>query len=84
MYFVYIIQSELDSSFYIGYSRDVTRRLEKHNTATKGYTARKKPWIVRYTEELNTKTEALKRERFLKRQKSKSFIQSLISQANPT
>ncbi len=72
---VYIIQSQKDGSFYIGYSQDPARRLVKHNSANTGYSARKKPWKLVYTEFFETKTEAIKREKFLKKGKRiESFI----------
>lgn len=77
-YSVYILQSKKDESFYIGYSADPIKRLDKHNTAKKGYTASKKPWKIVYTEGFDTKTEAIKREKFLKRQKNTAFYQKLI------
>ncbi|MFC0263269.1 GIY-YIG nuclease family protein [Fontibacter flavus] len=43
-YFVYIIESEIDGTFYIGISSDPKRRLEKHNLPHKGFTSRKRPW----------------------------------------
>jgi putative endonuclease len=78
-YFVYILQSEIDQSYYIGYSQDVNKRLVEHNLGTSTYTSRKKPWKIVYTESVQTKTEALKRERFLKKQRNKSFYEKLIS-----
>lgn len=77
-YFVYILQSEKDESFYIGYSENPIVRLEKHNSSKTGYTSTKKPWKIVYTEEFRTKSEALKREKFLKRQKNRSFYERLI------
>jgi putative endonuclease len=43
-----------------------------------GYTAKKQPWQLVYCEGFEDKTEALKRENFLKRQKSKDFILRLV------
>ena len=80
-YSVYIIQSQIDDSFYIGYSQNPESRLIKHNSANKGYTARKKPWKLVYTESFEHKSEAIKREKFLKKQKNKAFYEQLISQA---
>ncbi len=77
-YFVYILQSEKDQSFYIGYSENPILRLEKHNSANSGYTSTKQPWKIVYTEEFPNKTEAIKREKFLKRQKNRSFYERLI------
>ncbi len=77
-HYTYILQSEKDGSFYIGCSENPERRLEKHNLPHKGYTAKKQPWKLVYSEGFEDKTEALKRENFLKRQKSKDFILRLV------
>ncbi len=78
-YFVYIIQSQKDASFYIGYTSDIEQRIQKHNKATTGYSSRKAPWKLVYFEECEDKTAAIKRERFIKNQKSKEFILRLIA-----
>jgi putative endonuclease len=78
-YFVYIIESELDGTYYVGVSKDPPARLEKHNGHHRGFTTRKQPWKLVYTETYETKTEALKRENFLKKQKSREFLAILIS-----
>jgi len=77
-YSTYIIKSKIDGSFYIGYSKDPEARLSRHNSAKTGYTAKKKPWKLMYTEVFETKTEAIKREKFLKKQKNREFYQRLI------
>ena len=77
-HYIYILQSEKDDTFYIGSSADPELRLEKHNSPHKGYTARKQPWKLVYTEEFESKTEALKSENYLKKQKNKEFILRLI------
>jgi hypothetical protein len=53
-YFVYIIQSELDGTYYLGASQNPVARLEKHNRPHKGFTARKQPWKLVYTETFDT------------------------------
>lgn len=78
MFHVYILQSEIDASFYIGYTGNLERRIDQHNTGQSAYTSRKIPWKLVYVEEYATKTEALQRERFLKAQKNKVFYQKLI------
>ena len=81
-YSVYILQSEKDGSYYIGYSQDLIKRLEQHNSSKSGYTATKNPWKMVYVEEYETKTEAIKREKFLKRQRNKAFYKTLIEGSN--
>ena len=78
MYYVYIIQSKKDSSFYIGFTGNLQRRLEEHNQGKSRYTRTKLPWALVYSEKFDSKSEALKRERFLKNQKNKEFYKKLI------
>jgi len=78
VYFVYILQSDLDDSYYIGYTSDLERRLIDHNDGRSRYTSKKVPWKLVYTESYNSKSEALKRERFLKKQRNREFYRKLI------
>ena len=77
-FLVYILQSKVDGSYYIGYTSNLNKRLLQHNTAKSGYSARKIPWILVYTESFEEKSSALRRERFLKNQKNKVFYKKLI------
>ena len=77
MYFVYLLQSEMDGSFYVGYSTDITRRLQEHNEGESRYTSKKRPWKLAYVESFNSKREALIRERFLKSQRNRVFYEKL-------
>ena len=79
MYYVYILQSEVDGSFYTGFTENLEKRVVQHNNGESAYTSRKMPWKLVYFEEMNSKTEAIKRERFLKAQKNKIFYQRLIN-----
>ena len=81
-YYTYILQSEKDDSFYIGYTANLEQRLLKHNTSKSGYTARKKPWKLVYCEVFNSKTEAIKRELSLKKMKHKDLYKKLIEDFN--
>ena len=77
-HYVYILPSE-DGNRYCGYSEDITKRLEQHNTGISKWTAKQKNWKLIYTEEYKTRTEALKRERYLKKQKSGNGLNKVIS-----
>ena len=77
-YTVYILESLIDGSFYIGYTQDIFLRLEQHNAGETKYTSRKKPWKIVYTELMESKSDALKREIFLKKQRSRQFYLSLV------
>ena len=75
---VYILQSEKDGTYYIGYTTDLNRWLTEHNSGKSIYTSGKIPWEVVYHEIFPTKTEALKREKFLKKQRNRTFYEKLI------
>ena len=79
MFFVYILKSEVDESFYIGQTNDLKKRLKFHNLGFSKYTSRKKPWVVAYFEKYETRKDAIKRERFLKKQRNREFYNSLIN-----
>jgi len=77
--FVYILKSQKDGSYYIGFTADMNQRLAYHNAGKSRYTSRKMPWRIVYTESFESRSEAMKRERFLKRQRNTSFYERLIA-----
>ena len=79
-YFVYILQSEIDESYYIGYTSNLQNRLTEHNSGKTRYTSRKRPWKLVYREEFQDKSEALKREKFLKKQRNSDFYLRIIDE----
>ncbi len=63
---VYILECS-DRSLYTGITNDLARRLDQHNRgAGAKYTKTRRPLRLRYTEELGTKSAALKREAAIK------------------
>ena len=79
MFIVYILKSKVSNGYYIGYTTDIEKRLQYHNNGLNKSTRNKKPWILVYKEQYVSKSEALKREIFLKRQKNRSFYERLIT-----
>ena len=78
-FFVYIIQSKKDFTFYVGQTNDLDVRLSKHNDGFSKYTSSKLPWRLVYFEMFNTRTEAIKREKEIKLKKSRKYIEGLIT-----
>jgi len=66
-FYVYIIKSQVDKSYYKGFSENPPKRLLQHNAGECVYTSRKMPWALVYIEGLPTKREALIREKSLKK-----------------
>ena len=79
MYYTYILYSEKFDRFYIGHSDNLKFRIVRHNEgmvqATKAYI----PWEIKYYEEYKTRSQAMKREKFLKKQRNKDFYWRLIN-----
>ena len=80
MYHVYALYSPSFEKIYIGYTSNLEERLRSHNhLSTKGYTLRYRPWKLIYTEDYQTKREAMAREKQLKSAKGREFIWSIIN-----
>jgi putative endonuclease len=79
VFYTYIIQSEPTGRYYIGSTQDIEERLKRHNEGRGKYTKNKGPWKLRYTEKFADLSSARKRENFIKRQKSKKYIETLIA-----
>ncbi len=67
-YLVYILEC-VDGTFYIGSTNDIEKRVKAHNEGKAGarYTRARRPVVVRYSEIIGTRSDALKREAFLKK-----------------
>ncbi len=80
MFYVYVIQSKLDQSFYIGRTSNLEERLQYHNTPelNVGITKRKIPWIYYFVMEVPNARIAGAIENHIKRMKSRRYIENLI------
>ncbi|MBL7685726.1 MAG: GIY-YIG nuclease family protein [Deltaproteobacteria bacterium] len=75
---VYILQSQTTGKYYTGYTSDIESRLWEHNNKISLFTKSGVPWKLVHFETYSSSTEALKREKYIKRQKSRLYIESLI------
>ncbi len=66
-YYVYVLQC-IDGSFYTGYTKNIDQRVKEHSCG-KGarYTRMHKPRKVVYVELLETRSQAMRRERAIKK-----------------
>ena len=66
-WFVYILNCA-DGTFYTGITNDLDRRIKAHNAGTASkYTRVRRPVSIVYSEEVETKGDALRRELQIKR-----------------
>jgi putative endonuclease len=79
MYFVYVLQSRDNGTYYIGQTENVEKRIDEHNRGKSAYTKRKAPWNLIYVEEFDSRSKAMKREYEIKRHKSRKYIENLLN-----
>jgi len=79
MYFVYMLACS-DETLYTGITTDLERRLQEHNHSPKGakYTRARRPVALVYSETYETRSEACKREYFIKHKMSRKEKKALI------
>jgi putative endonuclease len=76
---IYVLYSERFNKNYAGFTSNLIERFKSHNhLGTKGFTLKFRPWIVIHVEFFNSKSEAMKREKYLKTGIGREFIQNLI------
>ncbi|MCX6353199.1 MAG: GIY-YIG nuclease family protein [Bacteroidetes bacterium] len=80
MYYLYILYSEPSDLYYVGYTNDFERRLMEHNTSDRNtFTSKHRPWILAASLSISdNEAEAMRIEKFIKKQKSRKFLESLI------
>ena len=77
MYTTYILWSDRIQKYYVGSMADMIKRLERHNSSREKYTSIGVPWKIVYTEEFQTRSEAIKRESQIKKRGAKRYIESM-------
>ncbi len=78
MYTVYAILSLKDGRIYVGFSSNIERRINEHNSgktkSTKGF----RPWKLFFTENVDTRIGARKREKYWKSGTGKEQLKELL------
>lgn len=66
IYFVYILESKLDRSRYVGYTNDLKRRLAEHNGGNSAYSSLKRPYTIKWYAAFSDKEKVVDFEKYLK------------------
>ena len=66
MYYVYIIKSEKDGSYYTGVTRNLRKRLREHNEGKVKSTSFKNPYTLIWYCAFRSKEKAIDFEKYLK------------------
>jgi putative endonuclease len=85
MYYIYIIYSNSSDIYYVGHSDDPFRRLNEHNHSTfTTFTSKHRPWeAAAFFAVGYSKGEAMRIEKFIKRQKSRKLLERLVDAYAP-
>lgn len=74
MYYIYILQSQKDKTYYIGITKNLKKRIKKHNLGKIKYTSRRKPYKLLFYCVFLNKEKAYKFEKYLKTGSGNAFF----------
>jgi len=78
-YYVYILQSLKNNSLYIGYTSDLQKRFNEHNSGLSQATKPYIPWKLIFYEAFLNRIDAKDREEYLKGGYGRKSIKAMIS-----
>jgi len=77
-YYVYVLLSERDRNFYVGFTKNLNRRIQEHNDGKVKSTINRNPLKLVYWEGCLSQQDATKREKYLKSTWGKRYIKNLL------
>ena len=78
MFYKYVLQSSDDMRFYVGYTKDLKLRFERHTKGLVESTKDKGPLKLIYYEACLSQADALRREKYLKTYHGKMFLKKRL------
>ena len=79
-HYVYIIQSLKNKSLYVGYTRDLIKRLDQHNNGNSTYTKKYIPWQLIHYEAYRNEIDAKRREKYLKTNQGSRLLKRMLKE----
>ncbi|MHB8904611.1 MAG: GIY-YIG nuclease family protein [Melioribacteraceae bacterium] len=77
-FYVYVIKSLKDNKNYVGFTGDLKRRIDEHNSGNVPSTKNRIPFELVYWEGCRNQKDATKREKYLKSSWGKRYIKNRI------
>ena len=77
-HYVYILRSEKDKKFYVGYTKNLEQRVNYHNSGKVPSTKMRQPLTLIYYEMCLNQQDATHREKYLKTSWGKRYIKSRL------
>lgn len=78
LHYVYVLYSVADRKKYVGYTKDIRKRLEAHQRGLVASTANRRPLKLIYFEACLSQADATHREKYLKTYHGKMFIKKRL------
>ena len=78
MYYTYVLLSNRDNKFYIGYSADLRVRFNEHQEGKVTATQNRRPLMIVYYEACLNKQDAIKREKYFKTGFGRRFLSNRL------
>jgi len=78
MFYTYVLLSLKDKNFYIGFTRNVEKRFEEHQSGAIQSTKGRRPYILVFYEMHQSKLDAFRRERYFKTTKGKKTLRQML------
>lgn len=78
MWYVYVLVSKKDNRWYTGFTNDLRKRFNQHNTGKSEYTRSRGPYKLIYYEASFDKTDARSRELYLKSGMGKRYLKNRL------
>ena len=78
-YYTYVLQSMRDFMFYVGFTKELNKRIDEHNNGKVESTKNRRPLKLIYWEGCLNQKDATMREKYLKTAWGKRYIKNRLS-----
>ena len=78
MFYIYILQSEKDKRFYVGYTADLRKRFAEHNSGKVESTRHRRPFELMYYEAFKYEADARAQELFYKTGQGRRILKARL------
>jgi len=79
-HYVYLLESLKNKSLYIGYTTDLRKRLDYHNSGRNVSTKPYMPWQLIHYEAYRNENDAKRRERYLKTSQGSRLLKRMLKE----
>jgi len=73
-FYTYVLQSLKDGNYYVGYAKDLRKRIEEHNAGKNFSTKSRNPFKLIYYEACLNEQDAKQREKYLKNTVGRRYL----------